>query len=299
MNTTIKHLKHTFVLLAAACLLALSGCGAAAPAATPETALPAAPEQAMTQPATPEQAPETSPAPATPAPVVPDRIELAATEGILTTGHSWKIRATVLPEEAPDKDLTWTSDNEAVATVDADGVVVGRSAGTAVITVRSNAGSASATYTMYVQDVTCSYCGAAGHTADACPTRAAAQQQAAQQAAGQAAQQQAAEQAAQQQAAEQQAAEQQAAAEQPAQEEEVHLSTDGPWPEGTVVTRPDGSKYVVGPGNVIFGYAENIDPNDPATSPIVGRCTFCGDPDHDIYHCPLLQEDVAGVKGVN
>lgn len=189
----MKHLKHTFVLLAAACLLALSGCGAAAPAATPETALPATPEQAMTQPATPEQAPETSPAPATPAPVVPDRIELATTEGILTTGHSWKIRATVLPEEAPDKSLTWTSDNEAVATVDAD----------------------------------------------------------------------------------------------------------GPWPEGTVVTRPDGSKYVVGPGNVIFGYAENIDPNDPATSPIVGRCTFCGDPDHDIYHCPLLQEDVEVVKGVN
>ncbi len=44
------------------------------------------------------------------------------------------------PENAPADGLTWRSDNEAVAVVDGDGWVSGRSAGTAVITVTGAAG---------------------------------------------------------------------------------------------------------------------------------------------------------------
>ena len=57
-------------------------------------------------------------------------------------------------------------------------------------------------------------------------------------------------------------------------------------PEGGVVQRPDGSFYVKGPRNVIFGYEDgDPDPNMPAWT---GLCVFCGDDDHDVYHCPIL-----------
>ena len=57
-------------------------------------------------------------------------------------------------------------------------------------------------------------------------------------------------------------------------------------PEGGVVQRPDGTFYVKGPRNVIFGYEEGEpDPNMP---PWTGDCVFCGDFGHDVYHCPIL-----------
>lgn len=57
-------------------------------------------------------------------------------------------------------------------------------------------------------------------------------------------------------------------------------------PEGGVVQRPDGTFYVKGPRNVIFGYEEvESDPNMP---PWTGDCVFCGDFGHDVYHCPIL-----------
>ena len=53
-----------------------------------------------------------------------------------------------------------------------------------------------------------------------------------------------------------------------------------------VVQRPDGTFYVKGPRNVIFGYEEGEpDPNMP---PWTGDCVFCGDFGHDVYHCPIL-----------
>ncbi len=48
-----------------------------------------------------------------------------------------KLTATVSPDDATNKDLNWKSDNEEVATVDADGVVRGKAIGTATITVSS------------------------------------------------------------------------------------------------------------------------------------------------------------------
>ena len=52
----------------------------------------------------------------------------------LTEGEEFTLEATVTPDNATNKDVTWTSDNEAVATVSAEGVVKAIKAGTANIT---------------------------------------------------------------------------------------------------------------------------------------------------------------------
>ena len=48
-----------------------------------------------------------------------------------------QLTAVIEPENASNKAVTWTSDNEAVATVDANGKVTGKSQGTATITVKA------------------------------------------------------------------------------------------------------------------------------------------------------------------
>ena len=55
----------------------------------------------------------------------------------LYVGDSEQLTATVLPDNATDKTLIWSSDNAAVATVDADGHVTAISVGTAVIKAES------------------------------------------------------------------------------------------------------------------------------------------------------------------
>ena len=52
----------------------------------------------------------------------------------VTEGESETLQATVLPEDAYNKDVVWKSDNEAVATVTQGGVVSGKSRGKATIT---------------------------------------------------------------------------------------------------------------------------------------------------------------------
>ena len=58
--------------------------------------------------------------------------------GRVAVGGTAELIATVRPSNAADPSVTWTSSNESVATVDANGVVTGVSAGKAVITVKSN-----------------------------------------------------------------------------------------------------------------------------------------------------------------
>ena len=58
-------------------------------------------------------------------------------------GESFTINAIIEPDAATDKTLTWSSSNEAVATVNADGMVTAVAVGEAVITVK--AGEVSAT----------------------------------------------------------------------------------------------------------------------------------------------------------
>ena len=52
----------------------------------------------------------------------------------LTVGDQASLDATISPDNATNKEITWTSDNEAVATVSAEGVVKAIKAGMANIT---------------------------------------------------------------------------------------------------------------------------------------------------------------------
>lgn len=283
--------NKTRILTAAAALVAvfsLAGCGSNAVQEIPRA------EISRSEEATPETAaaettatPTPTPEP-TPAVVVPTSVTLEQEGGILNNGMTWTLHATVLPEDAADKTIAWTSADESVATIDDSGVITTHAPGQTTITAASTAGGVSTTYNLVVQEVVkCSYCGGTGHTADTCAVKKTAEQQAAAVAAQQQAAAQAAEQAAAAQAAEQPAA-------QPADPgyavtakgDRIYPEGSPDIPEGGVVQRPDGTFYVKGPRNVIFGYEEGEpDPNMP---PWTGDCVFCGDFGHDVYHCPIL-----------
>ena len=58
----------------------------------------------------------------------------------LTVGNTFTLKTTVSPSNATDKTLTYSSSNKAVATVDKNGKITAKKAGTAVITVKSSNG---------------------------------------------------------------------------------------------------------------------------------------------------------------
>lgn len=69
-------------------------------------------------------------------------ITLNKTETTINVGSTETLSVTAIdPSNATDKTYTWNSDNTAVATVDADGVVTAKAAGTANITATANDGS--------------------------------------------------------------------------------------------------------------------------------------------------------------
>ena len=76
-----------------------------------------------------------------------ESISLNETALELTEGETATLTATVLPENATDKTVTWTSDNTAVATV-ADGVVTAVAEGTAKITAKAGDASVLCTVTV-------------------------------------------------------------------------------------------------------------------------------------------------------
>lgn len=281
--------NKTRILTAAAALVAvfsLAGCGSTAVKEVPQPAETSRSEEATLETAAPEAT--ATPAP-TPDVVVPTSVTLEQEGGILNNGMTWTLHATVLPEDAADKTITWTSADESVATIDDSGVITTHAPGQTTITAASTAGGVSTTYNLVVQEVVkCSYCGGTGHTADTCAVKKTAEQQAA----AVIAQQQAAAQAAEQPAAE---------AAQPADPgyevdwagRRIYYQGDADIPEGGVVQRPDGSRYIKGPRCVIFGYdtcPEDTDPSLPGNTPFTGDCVFCGDFGHDVYHCPILDE---------
>jgi uncharacterized protein YjdB len=53
----------------------------------------------------------------------------------IVSGNTYQLEATVLPADACDKSVTWTSNNENVATVDSNGLVSGVTTGSATVTV--------------------------------------------------------------------------------------------------------------------------------------------------------------------
>ena len=59
----------------------------------------------------------------------------------LPIGETYKLKANVFPHTAHNKDVTWTSSNNAVATVDSNGIVTSRSEGETTITVTTKDGS--------------------------------------------------------------------------------------------------------------------------------------------------------------
>ena len=85
--------------------------------------------------------------------VIPvESITLNKTEAEIFVGAEEKLTATVLPEDATNKDVTWTSSDTTVATVDQNGRVAAQNkAGTATIT--ATAGDKSATCTITVKTI--------------------------------------------------------------------------------------------------------------------------------------------------
>ena len=70
-------------------------------------------------------------------PIPVSSITLNQTELELKVGESATLVATVGPENATDKSVTWTSSDASIATVDASGVVKAVRAGRATITAKA------------------------------------------------------------------------------------------------------------------------------------------------------------------
>ena len=80
-------------------------------------------------------------------------VSLSQTEASMTVGETLTLTPTVLPANATDKSVTWTTSDESVATV-ADGVVTAVAAGTATITVTTTDGAKTATCTVTIAEPT-------------------------------------------------------------------------------------------------------------------------------------------------
>ncbi|MBP5382310.1 MAG: Ig domain-containing protein [Bacteroidales bacterium] len=77
-------------------------------------------------------------------------VSLDIVEVTIKEGDSVTLTATVKPDDAADKSVSWSSSDEAVASV-ADGVVTGVKAGSATITVKTNDGGKTATCAVTVE----------------------------------------------------------------------------------------------------------------------------------------------------
>lgn len=79
-------------------------------------------------------------------------ITLDKTEGVLTVGNTVTVTATVTPDTATNASVTWTSSDEAIATVGSEGKITAVAPGTATITATSDSNpDASAAYAVTVQ----------------------------------------------------------------------------------------------------------------------------------------------------
>ncbi|HGF7794850.1 Ig-like domain-containing protein [Enterococcus faecium] len=76
--------------------------------------------------------------------ISPTSVTLNKTTLSLVTGANETLTATVLPANATNKNVTWSSSDSTIATVDTKGKVVAVKAGTATITVKTVDGDKSA-----------------------------------------------------------------------------------------------------------------------------------------------------------
>ena len=88
-------------------------------------------------------------------------VSLDKTTLTLAVNDTGKLTATVTPDNATNKNVTWKSSNTSVATVSADGTVTAMKAGTATITVTTADGGKTATCTVTVVD--CKHDGTINH----------------------------------------------------------------------------------------------------------------------------------------
>ena len=77
--------------------------------------------------------------------VMPAEVKLNESAHTLTVGESFQLTAKIMPENASDKMVAWTSDHDAIASVSENGLVKAVAEGTAVITVKTNSGGKTAT----------------------------------------------------------------------------------------------------------------------------------------------------------
>ena len=70
-----------------------------------------------------------------------ESITLSQSSATMTIGETLNLTATVTPDDATDKSITWSSSNTSVANVDANGKVTAKTQGTATITATANDGS--------------------------------------------------------------------------------------------------------------------------------------------------------------
>ena len=81
-----------------------------------------------------------------------ESVTLDKTEGVLTVGNAVTVTATVTPDTATNASVTWSSSDEAIATVDSEGKITAVAPGTATITATSDSHpDASAAYAVTVQ----------------------------------------------------------------------------------------------------------------------------------------------------
>ena len=83
--------------------------------------------------------------PPPPEAVAVTEVSLSQSELTLNVNESITLTATVSPENASNKNVSWSSSDETVATVDTNGLVKALKAGTATITVKTQDGEVSAT----------------------------------------------------------------------------------------------------------------------------------------------------------
>lgn len=87
-------------------------------------------------------------------PIYVTGISLNATRLNLNVGNTYTLRATVVPSNAPDQTVSWSSSNTDVATVSQSGKVFIIDAGSATISVKANDGGCTATCSITVTEST-------------------------------------------------------------------------------------------------------------------------------------------------